>query len=175
MKKDISQEQCYLKACDYCAKAERSPQRIRIKLHEWGAKSEWTEEILNKLIAQNYINSLRYAQAFAKDKHRLSGWGKQRIKQQLMNERIPPADINEALQGLETDYNCNEKLRSLLESKFRSLPSSLEIYKKRERLMRAALYKGYTYSEAKPIIATILNSPSEEEYEQVYEHDLTNW
>lgn len=175
MRKDISQEQCYQKACDYCAKAERSPQRVRFKLREWGAEPEWINAILEKLIASNYISSLRYAQAFARDKHRLAGWGMQRIKQQLISERIPLADIQVALQDLKDEYNSDDKLRKLLESKLRSLPSSLEAYKKRERLVRAALYKGYTYGEAKMVIATLLSPSQEDEFDEEYDNGAENW
>lgn len=175
MKKDISPEQCYLRACDYCAKAERSPQRVRQKLHEWGANPEWVTQIVDKLIQGNYINTLRYAEAFARDKHRLCGWGKQRIKQQLICERIPQADIHQALQALESDYNSDEKLRSLLESKLRSLPASLETYKKRDRLIRAALYKGYTYTEAQKLIATLISPAQDESDEDEYGNEPDNW
>lgn len=156
MTKSITAEEALRKATTYCARAEHCLSEVRQKLWQWRLEECYHEETLRYLTDNNYIDEWRYAEAFARDKHRLSAWGARRIADELRSRRIPSEAISAALAQLEAEAPITDKLSSLLERKFASLPADLEPRKQRERLLRYALYKGYDYDAARSAIERLL-------------------
>lgn len=67
-----------------------------------------------KLLADRFIDDNRYAEAFVRDKIRLSGWGARKIRTSLRLKGIAAAIIDEALARLDP-ANQSERLRTQLE------------------------------------------------------------
>ncbi|WP_044189067.1 regulatory protein RecX [Porphyromonas sp. COT-290 OH860] len=158
-KAPLTREQALGKAARYCVGAERCLWEVRRKLEQWEASPEDYADILNYLQTEGFVDEGRYAEAFARDKHRFSGWGARRIEQELRGRHLKSADIAAALRRLEEELDPREQLQKLLEKKYKSLPSGLDRHKVYERLMRYGLYRGYDY-EAVSSVASALTATS---------------
>jgi regulatory protein len=88
-KKIIDEQAAYAKAEHYCAYQERSQQEVRDKLYEWDLKPAEVENIIIRLIENNYVNEERFAKAYVRGKFNQKGWGRIKIKQGLKQKRVP--------------------------------------------------------------------------------------
>jgi len=88
-KKIPDQPAAYAKAEHYCAYQERSQQEVRDKLYEWELKPAEVEDIISRLIENNYLNEERFAKAYVQGKFNQKGWGRIKIKQGLKLKRVP--------------------------------------------------------------------------------------
>ena len=99
--------------------------------------------VLQKLLADRFIDDNRYAEAFVRDKIRLSGWGARKIRTSLRLKGIAAAIIDEALTRLDP-ANQSERLRTQLEKKLR-LTRYKDTYDLKTKLIRYGLSLGYDY------------------------------
>src|ERR1700753_2259928 len=100
--KKITDEKIALrKAEHYCAYQERSQQEVRDKLYEWGLHQNAVENLIVQLIAGNFLNEERFANAYARGKFNQKGWGKIKIKQGLKFKKVPDVLIKKALQTID--------------------------------------------------------------------------
>ena len=79
----------YNKLSAYCSSAERCRADVEEKLRKAEASEEEKENILERLVAEGFIDERRYAKAFAADKFRFSKWGKRKIEFALRAKRVP--------------------------------------------------------------------------------------
>lgn len=154
-------KEALMRAMGYCALAERCAFDVLRKLKAWGVEEECHDDILDELFREHYLDHGRYACAFARDKHRFSGWGWRRIEQELRLRQITSADIACAQQMLAEQEQEGDKLNEVLERKLRSFPPSLEPRKVYERLVRFGLYRGYDYEAVVRTARQLLNSDLE--------------
>src|SRR5476649_964697 len=105
--KITDQKVAYTKAEHYCAYQERAQQEVRDKLYEWGLWPEAVENIIVKLIGDNFLNEERFANAYVQGKFKQKGWGKIKIKQGLKFKKVPDILIKKALQGIDGDEYLN--------------------------------------------------------------------
>lgn len=101
--KKFTPAQATAKAEYYCAYQERSQQEVRDKLYGWGLHQEDVENIIARLIEENFLNEERFATAFTLGKFRLKGWGKVKIKQHLKIKRVSDPIIRKALLQIDED------------------------------------------------------------------------
>ena len=99
--------QGYLKARGYCAYQERSQQEVRSKLYEWGLWKEVVEEVIVKLINDNFLNEERFALAYAGGKFRIKKWGKIKIQQGLKLKGVSEYCIKKAFASIDYDDYLN--------------------------------------------------------------------
>ncbi len=102
----------------WCAYQERSQNETRYKLYEYGLKEVEVEEIISKLISENFLNEERFAMALAGGKFRIKHWGKIKIKIELKKHKISDYSINKALKAIDGDDYIN-MLTLVLEKKIR--------------------------------------------------------
>ena len=93
----------YLKARFYCAYQERCQQEVRDKLYEWGLWTEAVENIISKLITENFLNEERFAKAYAGGKFRIKKWGRVKIKVELKRRKISDYCIRQAMKEIDED------------------------------------------------------------------------
>lgn len=153
----MEQDDALRRATSYCAKAEKCRSDIERKLRDWKVERTHWEYIISYLIEHNYLDEERYARAYARDKHRFSALGKHRIESELRNKQISSHTITLVLAELEEEFEIEEQLEHILQSKLRSIPKDLDPNKRYERLMRYAAYKGYDYDDARRIISKLLS------------------
>lgn len=141
-KKYLSYEEALHKLQAYCAYQERCHKEVRQKLRDLGIWGEEVDEIISELITDNFLNELRYAQAFAGGRFRIKKWGKKRIVQALKFNQVSAYCIKKAIQSELPVAAYEQTLREVLEKKERLLRES-NPYKRRQKLAQYALDKGY--------------------------------
>lgn len=104
-------------------------------------------EIVAKLEEEKYIDDLRYAGAFVRDKSSLTGWGAAKIRFMLSSKGIAKEYIDKALE--ETDEEkMYSRLEKLMEAKYRTLKDDPQC---RLKMLRFALGRGYGYEEVESV------------------------
>ena len=140
-KKFYTPAQAFEKISSYCAYQERSHKEVRNKLYEYGLHRADVDEILSRLITDGFLNEERFAKAFAGGKFRIKKWGRNKIINELESHGVTSKCIQKGLSEIESaDYN--KALRSLLKKKL-ELTSEENLFKKRDKVARFAIGKGY--------------------------------
>jgi regulatory protein len=136
-----------------CSKRECCTKDIYIKAVKLleGDKAA-AEKIVASLIEERYVDDLRYASAFARDKSSLSGWGIVKISYMLSAKGIPKSVIAEAVKEIEVDKAAN-KLESIIAAKYKTLKGEKDC---KLKLLRFALGRGYNYDEVAPIVDNLM-------------------
>ena len=151
--KNIGTEKAWQKIKHYCAYQERSHVETKEKLYSFGLYKQEVEELLSRLIQENYLNEERYAIAFAGGKFRMKQWGRIKIKYELQQKRVSPYCIKKAIAAIdESDYEAT--LQKLSEAKLTDLKSEKNIFVKKTKLRNYLMQKGFEPG----LIVPILNS-----------------
>jgi regulatory protein len=140
------------KAEHYCAYQERSQQEVRDKLYEWGMYPAGVENVIVQLIAGNFLNEERFANAYTRGKFNQKGWGRIKIKQGLKFKKVSDALIKKALLTINSD-DYIQTLTKVLEKKAASITEKVP-YKRKYKLQQYALSRGYEND----LIAEVLSS-----------------
>jgi len=106
------------------------------------------ERIADLLVEEKYVDDLRYASAYARDKSSISGWGAVKIRHMLAAKGVSRDVIAAALTEIDGD-KASARLDKLMGSKARSLKDDPQA---RLKLLRYALGRGYDYEEVKNVI-----------------------
>ena len=89
IKRDKTPEQAYAALIRLCARSEKSSGDALRLMQRWGVKPSARQGVLQKLLADRFIDDNRYAEAFVRDKIRLSGWGaRKKIGRASCRERV---------------------------------------------------------------------------------------
>jgi regulatory protein len=97
--------QAFVKIASFCAYQERTQQEVRLKLYEYGIKSDEVEVIIVKLIEDNFLNEERFAKAYAGGKFRIKKWGRLKILRALEMKELSSYCIKSGLKEIdEEDY-----------------------------------------------------------------------
>ena len=143
-------EQALSRAAAQCSRSEHSIEQIRQKLRQWGITPTHAEQIIAQLIDEKYLDELRYAIAYVRDKYRLQHWGRAKISTMLCLQHISQTDIAQALNEIDPqEYHDN--LVHTLQAKRRTLKDQ-DPRIIRDKLLRHAATRGY---EAEEIIKII--------------------
>lgn len=116
-----------------------------------GNQSE-AARIVDILVEERYVDDLRYASAFARDKSSISGWGSVKISHMLSAKGISRDIIKEALEEIDEE-KASSRLDKLLQSKARSLKDDPQA---KLKLLRFALGRGYGYDEVKNVVDELI-------------------
>jgi regulatory protein len=153
----LTQEQAFQKAKYYCGYQERCHSEVKEKLYSLGLYKKDTEEILSKLIEENYLDEERFAIHFAGGKFRLKQWGKVKIKYELKQKQVSEYCIKKALASIpENEYL--KTVSKLFSVKLKTLKSEKNIFIKKKKLQDHLLQKGFESS----IINNLLNEKMKE-------------
>lgn len=111
-------------ALDRCrflaAKGECCTFDLEQKMHNWGVQSPDIQRVIDSLVAERFVDNLRFATAYVRDKTRFNHWGRVKTTLMLRQKHIDKQVINEAFNELlESDYQRafeaerDKKLRQL--------------------------------------------------------------
>lgn len=123
-----------------CARAEHCSFELSTKLRGWGITGASAEEIINHLIDNRFVDDLRFAQSFVRDRYRFSGHGRRKIILALIAKHIPRNIINTALEEIDDEVYFNN-LCHIINRKASSL--DMTIYDNRNKIYRYAIGRGY--------------------------------
>lgn len=101
----ISEKDALMRAAELCSRTEQSSGHIREKLKAWGLNDKVSEKIVLQLKKEQFLDDLRFARAYARDKFSFNGWGKIKITHMLRGKGVDAETIREALGEIdETAY-----------------------------------------------------------------------
>ena len=141
-KQSYTPEQAFQKAKQYCAYQERCHSEVREKLYGYGLHRKEVDQILSKLIEENYLNEERYARQFAGGRFRIKRWGRVKIKYELKKRGVSEYCIKKALASIEgIDYM--QTLQKLADSKMRMLKSEPNKLIRNRKIQMYLMQRGF--------------------------------
>ena len=125
----LDKKQALAKAENFCVYQERSQKEVRYKLVEWGIRSDELEEILLELIMNNFLNEVRFANAYVSGKFNVKKWGRIKIKQGLKLKGVSDKMLQKALYSMD-DNDYMQTLENLAQKKADSLAENNPLKRK---------------------------------------------
>ena len=150
VKKKVSCDEAFVKLSTLCARAEYCESDMRKKMQRWDMPEGAEDEVINRLVAERYIDEERFARAFVREKFRFNRWGRNRISMELGRKGIARFVIEDALEEIPVDENLSS-LKSLLDAKRRSVKGKND-YDVRCKLIRFALSRGFSMDDIGRVI-----------------------
>lgn len=114
---------------------------------------EATSMVLENLKADKYVDDLRYASAYIREKAAISGWGMTKISYMLAAKGIDRAVISEAARDVDPAAS-SRKLESVIRAKYRTLAEDPSV---KLKLLRFALGRGYSYDEVREVVEKVIS------------------
>ena len=125
----------------YCVYQDRCYKEVTNKLQEMQMIPLAIDEIISRLVADNFLNEERFAKNYARGKFNIKHWGKNRIVRELKFRNISAYNIKTALKEIdEAEYL--EKLQLLITKKMASVTEA-NVFKKRKKIADYLLYRGW--------------------------------
>ncbi len=152
----MNKKEALSKVQSICARQEQCRKDILLKLSKWDISESDSEQILDSLEQEGFINHLRYSKSFTVDKFKFDRWGRIKIRWMLRQKGIPEDTIEIALSQIDEDEYEN-LLRSELQKKTKTLKSKSGAEKK-AKLIQFATQRGFEYE----IIYKVTNKLLEE-------------
>ena len=140
--KRLNKEQALQKLKHYCGYQERTHQDAREKLYSYGLYKQEVEELLARLIEEDYLNEERFALAYTGGKFRMKGWGRIKITQALKEKRVSDYCIKKAMKEID-NTNYQSTLNKLAITKWSSLKSETNVFIKMRKTQDHLLQKGF--------------------------------
>lgn len=139
--KVYTQAQAFVKIASFCAYQERTHTEVRSKLNEYGIKTDEAEELIVKLISDNFINEERFARAFAGGKFRIKKWGKNKIIHELKQKGLSSYCIRMGLSEIsEEDYQLT--ILDIIEKK-ESEVTDKNLFQKKSKIGTYLISRGF--------------------------------
>jgi len=137
----LSKEQALAKAASLCSLSEHCSSQIQEKLLSWGVSDKDTEEIINHLVEENFIDDIRFSRAYCHDKFCYNHWGRTKIRQMLRHLRLSDGEIAEGMKAI-PDESYDETLMDVLRAKDRTLRET-DMYQRKGKLVHHLLSRGF--------------------------------
>lgn len=142
-----------------CSRREYCISDVRQKaLKALDGDASAVEEVVATLVRERYVDDLRYASAFARDKSSIQGWGEVKIRYMLSAKGISREIIAEALAEIDHE-RASSRLDKLMENRYRSLKEDPQC---RLKLLRFGLGRGYGYDEVSSAVGKLMKCNEEE-------------
>jgi regulatory protein len=143
--KTITEEQALQKLAALCSHSEHSSGEMREKMRRWQLPDDAQERVLERLIAERFIDDARFARLFVRDRLRFASWGERKISMALHQKGIDEATAREALDEVPED-EWTAVLRKVIAAK-RRVTKAASDYDLRAKLMRHALSRGFSMQQ----------------------------
>lgn len=124
-----------------CARKEYCRSEIAAKLRSKGAAPDETEQLLQHLEREGFIDEARYARAFVADKFRFDHWGRVKMRYQLLRKGVSDCDIDAALEEID-EKQYRQALADFVKSR-RQTTAEEDPFRTSQKIARAAISRGY--------------------------------
>lgn len=121
-------EKAYMKLKHYCGYQDRCHQEVKEKLYSLKLNKATVEQLLSRLIEEDYLNEERYAKAFVGGHFRQKQWGKVKIAYGLKQKRVSEYNIRKAMNEI-PDEEYHALAEKLVKAKWNSLKKDQYIHK----------------------------------------------
>lgn len=140
---------CLSRLQKLCSKAEYCEADVYKKALKYlEGDEEAAARVTRALVEERYVDDLRYAGAYVREKANIQGWGPVKIRFQLRAKGVKEEVIREALEEIVPE-KATDKLDRLMAAKARTLEGDIQ---QRLKLIRFGLSRGYTYDEVEKSI-----------------------
>ncbi len=150
-RQQLNYREALSKASEICSRSEKCAFDVELKCREWQLESDETAKIVAFLVAEKYIDHLRYARSFVNDKFRFNKWGKVKIAYQLRQKHLGEREIQEAMSVIPEDQYA-QVLLDLLSAKAKTIKEK-DGYARRSKLLAFAQSRGFETEEALRVIS----------------------
>ena len=147
--------EAYKKMALLCSRREYCISDIQQKMSRWEMSQKDKTEVVSQLLADNFIDESRFAEAFVKDKFRFNKWGKNKIIYSLKQKRIADKIIFDALEWI-SDKDYRILIKELLEAKYKTQKSENN-YIAKSKLLRFMTQRGFEYDLVNEAIDALFN------------------
>ena len=138
----------------WCSRQECCSSDIyRKALKAFEGDEEMASRLLESLKNDRFVDDLRYASAYAREKSSLPGWGRVKIAYMLSGKGIARDTVNKALDDIDSGA-AGSRLESLLAAKYGTVSEGPQC---RLKLLRYALGRGYGYDEVKDGVERLMH------------------
>ncbi len=139
------------KMLHYCNYQDRCKKEIYDKLKSFELDDADKNFIIDFLQDEGFINDERYCRLYVKSKLNIKKWGVNKIKMSLINKGVDKEIIDNILSEIDEDI-YKEELVNLLKNK---KINETDPYKRKAKLVRYAVSKGYSLSDVLEVYETI--------------------
>lgn len=139
----LNLDQALQKLRQYFGYQERCHKEVKDKLYKLGMYRNDVDEVVSRLIEEDYLNEERFATAFAGGHFRTKQWGKVKISYELKQKGVSTYCINKALKEIdEEDYL--HTLRNLAGKKSEALEKEgLSAFALHQKVMEHLMRRGF--------------------------------
>ena len=148
VKKTLSSLQRQCSRREYC-----SSDIYRKALKALDGDEEAATLVLESLKADKFVDDLRYASAYIREKTSISGWGMTKISYMLASKGVDRAIIMDAAKDADPAASAR-KLETVLRTKYKALSEDPAA---RLKLLRFALGRGYSYDEVRDAVEKVMS------------------
>jgi regulatory protein len=145
-----------LRLQEWCAEAERAPMDLKRKLMRMKLDISHFPSILERLETAGFMSSERYILAFIDRQSRIKKWGKKKIQQALLTKGLSSRPDHFERAGF-TEEEGKIRLIAILQKKNSGLREP-DPAKRKAKLIRFALSRGYTLTDILSVLKTINHS-----------------
>ena len=139
----MDKETALKKILHYCNYQERCKKEINDKLNSFELDETDKTFIMDFLQEEGFINDERYCRSYVKSKLNLKKWGINKIRLSLIAKGIDKEIIDNVISEIDQD-SYKEGLLDLLKNK---KINESDPYKRKAKLIRYAVSKGYSLNE----------------------------
>lgn len=129
------------KLCHYCAYQERCHEEVRTKILSYKIYGDDLEEIMHKLIEEDFLNEERFAIAYAGGKFRIKKWGRGKILNELKKRKISGYCIQKAMEEIDNDA-YEKTLNTLLSASIKKYETK-HVFETKNKVARYLISRGY--------------------------------
>lgn len=149
--------QLYNYAVRLLARREYARKELQAKLVGKGIANAGTaQQVLDKLVQQNYQNDARFAQAFVRYKS-ARGFGPERIVRDLTERGVAADTIAQAFDlAAEAPLDWQRTIETVWQKKFNQPAAS---YQEKAKQMRFLLYRGFSHEQIHSLFARLDSLP----------------
>ena len=142
-RKQLTGEQALQKIKQYCAYQERCHVEVKEKLYTYGLFKQQVEELLSRLIEEDYLNEERFAIQFAGGRFRMKQWGRVKIKYELKQKKVSEYCIQKALTQIDEEA-YQKTLHQLANKKWKDISEKEpEKFTRMSKMTDYLLHKGF--------------------------------
>lgn len=135
----------------YCAYQDRCTSEIENKLREYEVPATQQAMYLEHLIAERFLDDVRYTRSFVRGKFAYKQWGPIKIKYALRGKGISGSLIDDILAEEIAPDAYQQTLRKLAEAKWDQWAKEVPLTRK-EKTARFLTQKGYPWSDIAPLL-----------------------
>ena len=139
----MDREEALKKLLHYCNYQDRCEKEVITKLNSLELDDSDKRFVMEFLREEGFVNDERYCRSYVKSKLNLKKWGINKIKVSLIAKGVDKEMIDNVLSDIDYDL-YKEELVNLIRNK--KIEGS-DPYKRRAKLIRYAISKGYSYPE----------------------------